>query len=153
MSLGYHTFKRWPMDIYRISCASWVNFCEFFSSKFETLNHLKNSSSTRGASSNWRCGSRFQRGNFFYSKKYILPFYFPAKWEGKGLVDVSTLLLMMAIIKPSHEWARYRRTKRGSPDTRKKKVSQCSDPRASKKFSQRNNENNNFSFTQPLKYC
>jgi hypothetical protein len=24
-SLGYRTFKRWPMDVYRISCASWVN--------------------------------------------------------------------------------------------------------------------------------
>ena len=23
ISLGYHTFKRWPIDIYRISCASW----------------------------------------------------------------------------------------------------------------------------------
>jgi len=22
--MGYHVFKRWPMDIYRISCATWV---------------------------------------------------------------------------------------------------------------------------------
>ena len=52
MSLGYHTFKRWPMDVYRISCASWVTISR--SLKFSNL--------WRKVRTVWRQRTRFRLG-------------------------------------------------------------------------------------------